>query len=297
MQVQGNGNGDRQTLPAWMRRYLFPTDGPDSGKALALERWQSLFLTAVEQERKPLVSLRAASQVGKTLLALGVGLRAAVDGRGVLLASATETGARDLSRRVEGAIERSPYLAQMFPSARSGPGARASWKDRRLASGGWFGLAAAGSASQLASRTAAVAVADEVSRWPRSVRSGEGHPLTLLRARLSDWQDDARLLAISSPVLENDAIGLLFRDGDRRRLEFPCLACHDLTPFLWAQVVGRERGETPEIACLACGVPHGERARTQDAQESRMGSPATRPNGSRFNQLSPCRGSIAVAPA
>ena len=97
--------------------------------------------------------------------------------------------------------------------------------------------------------------------WPRSVRSGEGHPLTLLRARLSDWGNDGRLLAISSPVIENDAIGLLFRDGDRRRLEYPCLACGGLTPFLWAQVVGRERGETPEITCLSCGVPHGERAR------------------------------------
>ena len=256
-----HGNGNRQTLPAWVRRYLSPTDGPDAGRALKLEHWQTLFLTAVEQERKPIISLRAASQVGKTLLALGVGLRAAVDGRGVLLASAAESGARDLSRRAEGAIERSPYLAKMFPSARSGPGARASWKDRRLAGGGWLGMAAAGSASQLASRTAAVAIADEVSRWPRSVRSGEGHPLSLLRARLSDWQDDARLLAISSPVLENDAIGLLFRDGDRRRLEYPCLDCGGLTPFLWEQVVGRERGETPEVACISCGVAHGERAR------------------------------------
>ena len=122
-------------------------------------------------------------------------------------------------------------------------------------------MAAAGSASQLASRTAAVAVADEVSRWPRSVRSGEGHPLALLRMRLSDWGDDGRLLAISSPVLETDTIGLLFRDGDRRRLEYPCLACGDLTPFLWAQVVGRERGETPEIICSFCGVAHGEDAR------------------------------------
>ena len=261
MQVHGNGNGNRQTLPAWMRRYLFPTDGPDSGKKLTLERWQSLFLTAVESERKPIIALRAASQIGKTLLALGVGLRSAVDGRGVLLASSTEVSARDLSRRLEAAIERSPFLASQFPSARSGPGARASWKDRRLDSGGWLALAASGSASQLASRTAAVAIADEVSRWPRSVRSGEGHPLSLLRARLSDWQDDARLLAISSPVLENDAIGLLFRDGDRRRLEYPCPACGDLTPFLWEQVVGRERGETVAVTCLSCGVPHGEDAR------------------------------------
>ena len=238
-----------------MKRYLYPTDGPNAGSKLKLERWQSLFLTAVESERKPIIALRAASQVGKTLLALGVGLRSAVDGRGVLLASATEVGARDLSRRVEGAIARSPFLASQFPRSRSGPGSRATWKDRRLAGGGWLGMAAAGSASQLASRTAAVAIADEVSRWPRSVRSGEGHPLTLLRQRLSDWQDEGRLLAISSPVIATDAIGLLFRDGDRRRLEYPCLACGGLTPFLWAQVVGRERNEVPVIACLACGAP------------------------------------------
>ena len=182
-----------------MRRHLFPVDGPDSGKVLKLERWQVLFLKAVEEEKKPIISLRAASQVGKTMLALGVGLRAAVDGKGVLLASATETGARDLSRRVEGVVARSPFLAEQFPSARSGPGARASWKDRRLDSGGWLALAAAGSASQLASRTAAVAVADEVSRWPRSVRSGEGHPLTLLRARLSDWGDEGDCLRYRAP--------------------------------------------------------------------------------------------------
>ena len=259
--TNGSNGHRRQTLPAWMRRYLFPTDGPDSGKALVLERWQTLFLTAVEEEGKPIVSLRAASQVGKTLLALGVGLRAAVDGRGVLLATSTETGARDLSRRVEGAIERSPFLASQFPSARSGPGARASWRDRRLDGGGWLGLAAAGSASQLASRTAAVAVADEVSRWPRSVRSGEGHPLTLLRARLSDWGAASRLLAISSPVLENDAIGLLFRDGDRRRCEYRCPDCGNNTPFTWSLVTGRERDEVPEVTCLSCGVPHGEDAR------------------------------------
>ena len=31
---------------------------------------------------------------------------------------------------------------------------------------------------------------------------------------------------------------------------YPCLACGDLTPFLWEQVVGRERGETPAVACI-----------------------------------------------
>ena len=259
--MQSSNGHRRQTLPAWIVAHLRATDGPQSGKALQLERWQRLLLTAIEREQKPIVSVRAASQVGKTLLSVGVGLRAAVDGKGCLFASATEVSIRDLSRRVEGAIERSPFLAAQFPSARSGPGSRASWRDRRLAGGGWLALAASGSASQLASRTAAVAIADECSRFPARVRSGEGHPLTLLRARLADWGSAGRLLAISSPVLERDAISLLYRDGDRRRIEYPCLQCGSLTPFLWEQVVGRERGEVPEVACISCGVAHGERAR------------------------------------
>ena len=100
-----------------------------------------------------------------------------------------------------------------------------------------------------------------VARWPRQVRSGEGHPLALLRMRLADWGDRGRLLCISSPTLAHDAIGLLFRDGDRRRLEYPCSACGERFPFLWEQVTGREKGEQPSIACSACGALHDEDAR------------------------------------
>ena len=237
------------------------SDGPQRGRKIKLEPWQRGLLTAIDRERKPIVAVRAATQIGKTLLCLGVGLRAAVDGRGVLLASATDVSIRDMARRLDATLEASPALAKRFPSPRSGPGARASWKDRRLDSGGWIGLAASGSASQLASRTAAVAVADEVSRWPARVRSREGHPLALLRARLADWGDDGRLLAISSPVLRNDAISLLYSDGDRRRLEYSCPACGEPFPFAWERVTGRERGEVPMIACSSCGELHDERAR------------------------------------
>ena len=244
-----------------MRANLRPTDGPDAGRPLRLEPWQRGLLDAIDHENKPIVAVQAATQCGKTLLCLGVGLRAAVDGRGVLLASATDVSIRDLARRLDATLEHSPTVAVHFPPYRPGPGSKASWKDRRLTTGGWIGMAASGSASQLASRTAAVAVADEVSRWPARVRSGEGHPLALLRARLADWQDAGRLLAISSPVVRNDAISNLYRDGDRRRLEYPCPACSVRFPFLWERVAGRERGEEPVIVCPQCGAHHDERAR------------------------------------
>ena len=251
----------RPSLAAWMTRHVRPTDGPGTGTRLALEPWQRGFLTAVDREEKQIVSLMAGSQVGKTLLGIGIAIRAAVDGQGVLMASSTEVSIRDLARRLDSTLEHAPALATRFPSPRSGPGARASWKDRRVEGGGWIGLAASGSASQLASRTVKIALADEVSRWPARVRSGEGHPLALLRARLSDWGDAGLLLAISSPVHPTDSIALLYRDGDRRRMEYLCPACDRRTPFGWEQVVGRDRGEQPMIACLHCGTLHDERAR------------------------------------
>ena len=242
-----------------MRANLRPTDGPDAGEALRLERWQAGLLRAIDRERKPIVAVRAASQLGKTLLMVGVGLRAALDGRGCLVASATDVSIRDLARRLEATVDGSPDILEHFPRPKSGPGSRGTgWNLRQSDTGGWLGLAAAGSASQLASRTAAVAIADEIARWPGRVRSGEGSPLALLRARLMDWGDSGRLLAISSPVLRFDAIDTLYRDGDRRRLEYTCAACGEPFTFAWERVTGREKSEVPSIACSSCGVEHGE---------------------------------------
>ena len=249
------------SLCQWFVKHISATDGPNRGQRLRLEAWQKQFLTAIDRERKPIVCLQAASQVGKSLLAIGVGLRASTGGDGVIIASSAETAVRDIGRRLDSVLDSAPSLKAQFPSPRSGPGARASWRDRRLRSGGWISLATAGSPSQLAARTCRIAIADEISRWPGKVRSGEGAPLTLLRARLSDWSDEGRLLAISSPVHPADAINLLFRDGDRRRMEYICGGCGCRTPFLWDLTVGRGVGEQPLIACQRCGALHAEQAR------------------------------------
>ena len=244
-----------------MRANLRPTDGPDAGRPLRLEPWQRGLLDAIDREHKPIVAVRAASQIGKSMLMLGVGLRAAVTGAGTLLASATGDSVSDMRRRLDRTLELSPAIGERFRRGPArGPGAQ-SWNDRATVAGGWLSVATAGSPSQLASRTAKVAIADEIARWPARVRSGEGHPLGILRARLMDWGEDGRLLAISSPTLAVDAINLLYEDGDRRRLEYPCPDCGERFPFAWESVTGRARGDTPRIACQACGVEHDEAAR------------------------------------
>ena len=137
-----------------MRANLRPTDGPDAGRPLRLEPWQRGLLDAIDRERCPIVAIRAASQVGKTALSLGVGLRAAVDGAGTLLASATGESIKDLRRRLDRSLDTSPAISAEFVTAhRRGPGA-ATWSDRKTRRGGWVQLAAAGSPAQLARRTA-----------------------------------------------------------------------------------------------------------------------------------------------
>ena len=74
---------------------------------------------------------------------------------------------------------------------------------------------------------------------------------------------------------------------------YPCLECCDLTPFLWEQVVGRERGETPEITCLSCGVPHGEGARRKMLVKARWVAQRQSPTDEDFNLLRACPVSIA----
>ena len=223
-----------------MTSALRPTDGPNAGRLLRLEPWQRQLVTAIESERRPLAAIRAASQVGKTLLCTGVALHRAIVGRaGCMFASATGDSIRDVGRRLDATIESCDAVGRHFAGPRSGPGARASWRLRTADTGGWLALAAAGSASQLASRTVGVAVADEISRWPARVRSGEGQPLQLLRMRLADWGDDGRLLAISSPVTPTDAICTMHLDGDRRELRYLCPDCGARFPFAWSNVTGR----------------------------------------------------------
>ena len=251
----------RQSLVSWIRKHVVVTDGRAQGRRIVLEKWQRLLLQRIDREKRVITACRMASQIGKTTIVVPIALRAAIDGAGVLLASSTETNIRDMARRLDGVLEAAPDLAAHFPSARSGPGARASWKDRRTTGLGWLGFASAGSASQLAARTVQVAVADEVARFPRRVRSGEGSPMQLLRARLLDWGTDAKLIAISSPTLPTDTISTMFSDGDQNRLEYRCPSCGHRTPLRWGQVAGVEQGEQPGIACASCGVLHSERTR------------------------------------
>ena len=229
-------------LAPWIEANCIATDGPDAGSPVRLERWQKGVLRACEGRRYQTIAVRGASQVGKTLLCSGVAIRAAVDGRRRVVATATNHGSLDFGRRLDAILEASPELTAHFVATGSGR-RRTRWNQRETNDGsGWLGIATAGSASGLASRTTRVLVADELARWPARVTSGEGSPLALARARLADWGDRGKLLAISSPTLPEDPICALHDAGDRRRLHVRCPACREYTPLDWGRRHGPRTG-------------------------------------------------------
>ena len=267
----------RSALATWVGRNVHVTDGPQAGKRVVLEPWQRQILTAIDTEPRTLFVLRCASQIGKTLIAVPVALRSALDGAGAMLASATTDSVADLQRRLDVMLRAAPDLAGPFLPVGAGAGRRSTAALRETTAGGWMALASAGSAAQLSSRTVQVAVCDEVARFPARVRSGEGAPLALLEARMQDWGDDAVMIALSSPVKRGDAIDLLWRDGDRRRLEYRCPACRGRTVFDWEHVSGREAGEAPGLACASCAVVHDERARRRMLRSGRWAPTRSEP--------------------
>ena len=254
----------RPSLSTWISRHVRPTDGPGTGTRLALEPWQRGFLQAVDHEQKQIVSLMAGSQVGKTLLGIGIAIRAAVDGQGVLMASSTEVSIRDLARRLDSTLEHAPTLAKRFPSPRSGTrGSGASWKDRQ-SRGGWVDRAGRcrQSASQLASAQRSR------SRWPMRCHAGR---------RGSGPGRDTRSPCSARGCRTGVTTGCYWRSRAPciRPTRLPCYS-ETATGAGWSICVrpataGRRSdgsrwsvvtvASSRMIACLHCGTLHDERAR------------------------------------
>ena len=240
---------------------MVATDGPQRGKPIRWEKWQRGILDAFDRDGAREVVVAASAQSGKTTVAAAAGIRVATEGAGTLVVSSANTGAVDFGRRLGLFIDASPMLTKLWPRARPGPNSAGSTAARQLDNGGFLAVTSAGSASGIASRTIRCLVADETARWPQALRgTKEGDPYAVALGRLADWGALGRVLQISTPSHTASRIWLDYLSADRRRLHYPC-GCGAWFTFDWKLVSGRERGETPTLACPSCGSEHDERAR------------------------------------
>jgi len=143
-----------------------------------------------------------------------------------------------------------------------------------------------GSATEVASMSAALVILDEADRMTDIV--GEGDPVVLARARLSDYPDgtlylDATPTLGTADTVEDDANGLLFwhsesdnvqsrawrefAEGTQHHYAVPCQHCEQwfVPRFALLQIPAREDGVTIKqradgaaLACPHCGGLHGD---------------------------------------
>lgn len=166
------------------------------------------------------IAITGCSQGGKTALCENVaGFTAHFDPATILWAVPNEDACDNAAERFDGIISATAEMRKRFKER----SARSRVNNSRLKSflGGKLVFASAGSPSSLASHPARVVIADELDRWPVSLRK-EGDPTGVIRARMTTFARP-KFYALSSPTQEGvSRIEGLHADGDQREWHWRC---------------------------------------------------------------------------
>ena len=133
--------------------------------------------------------------------------------------------------------------------------------------GARVGFAWAGSGSQLRAHPAALALADEIDAF--APIPGEGDPVQLLRARVSNYFG-SKVGLFSTPLLEETSrIWQWFLDGTMERWSLQCSGCHQwFTPMLdlltWEKnSKGHALQESARLLCKHCSEAFDDQQRRE----------------------------------
>lgn len=94
--------------------------------------------------------------------------------------------------------------------------------------GGDIDLASAQSAAALASDTKRIILGDEITRWKRSL-GAEGNTIGILRARAQAWDDQKKIILVTTPgTFEDSIINDLYLSSSQEQYYVPCPYCKKL---------------------------------------------------------------------
>lgn len=176
---------------------------------------------AVSDDSLSTIVITGCSQSGKTA-GCGenvVGWAASVDPCTIVWATPSDASATAAASRFDAMIAATPELKKRF-AART---ARSTLNNSALKEfeGGKLVIVSAGSPASLASHPSRLVIADEVDRFPISLRK-EGDPIGLLKARQTTFAR-RKFIALSSPTqVGASRIEALFETGDQREWHWKC---------------------------------------------------------------------------
>lgn len=253
--------------PTWADRYRIIVKGPEKGP------WRSsrtpylhepLLCTDQEHPAWKIV-LQFASQLGKTeVLYNAMFKRIHLDPMDMLFVQPTLNDAKDHSRQ-----RFAPTVAKMrcLDDKLAPVGSRDeqnTWQTKEIRGGATLFFAGANSARSLASKPLPFALCDEIDGWPDDV-DGEGDPVQLVRARLSNFPL-RKLILSSTPTIEGfSRIDAEYKASDQREYHVPCPHCGERQVLIWGEdkeygvkwlftATGEPRPNTAVYICRHCGA-------------------------------------------
>lgn len=241
------------------------------------------------------------SQMGKSILAQNViGARLDDDPAPIIYVAPTQSN-------IDSVVE--PKIMEMFRGCKSlwdklAKGHK-STKHHKRVSGVSFRMAWSGSATELASDSAALGIVDEVDRMEQDIK-GEGSPVELTEARTSVYPDgrvgitstptegtvttfehpDTKLVhwAVADPKLILSVVWRLWQEGSRHEWAVPCPSCREyfIPRFLLLTWPDKATPETAEkearLACQHCGDLHDDSSKNWMNAHGYMLAPGQRPD-------------------
>jgi phage terminase large subunit GpA-like protein len=248
----------RLSLSEWVELYLILSSeySARSGPIKLFQFQKEIFDAFTDPNVREIVCM-CATQMTKTILLQAIVAYTIVnDPLPILLIQPKDDAAKKFSkRRITPMLRDCPILAGRVSD--SGAGHDTTIQEKTFP-GGSLSILGAGSPTNLASASIAIALLDEVDKFEANV-GGHGDPIMQIKARLSTYGSRSKLVKVCSPTTQfSSRIARDYEDSDQRQAWVPCHACKRLQVLSFTQVRWdntlpvKERPRTAQYECVHC---------------------------------------------
>lgn len=256
----------------WAEKYRIIQDGAAIPGRFSLEQtpYMREIMEAASDPKIHRISVVSAAQVGKSELMINIiGYKMHLDPAPIIYMTPTVQMVEDFfAERVDPMISSTPELRRLVPTRKS----RDS-QNKRLSKkfkGGHLYGVGGNSVTELAGRSAAIILIDEIDRLKRSTGK-EGNAVELLMKRARTYPNRL-IITVSTPTVKDDSMIVdLFYEGTQERYKTQCPDCHQFSAITFkdlqfdyapVEINGKRTYQLKEnsirYVCPHCGTIHTE---------------------------------------
>jgi phage terminase large subunit GpA-like protein len=252
---------ERLSLSDWSELYLvLSSEYSARSGPIKLFQFQKDIFNAFSDPNVREICVMAATQMTKTILLQAIIAYTIVnDPLPILLIQPKDDAAKKFSkRRIAPMLRDMDILAGRV--SESGAGHDTTIQEKTFP-GGSLSILGAGSPTNLASASIAIALLDEIDKFEANV-GGHGDPIMQIKARLSTYGSRSKLVKVCSPTTQfSSRIARDYEDSDQRQGWVPCHVCGKFQVLTFTPGVQfdeklplKERAKMAYYECIHCGA-------------------------------------------